>query len=72
MRRFEVANHSCFMIKYSKDHRYSKDSVSTHDKTMTKAASCSQLCQIRETVEQFGVIGIDEGQFVSVHMHSCL
>lgn len=65
MRRFEVANHSCLMIKYAKDQRYSRDSVSTHDKTMTQAASCSQLSQIRETVGQFGVIGIDEGQFVS-------
>lgn len=63
-----MANHSCVMIKYAKDQRYSKDSISTHDKAMTKAASCSHLSQIRETVKQFGVIGIDEGQFVSVHV----
>ena len=57
------------MIKYAKDQRYSRDSVSTHDKTMTQAASCSQLSQIQDTVERFGVIGIDEGQFVSLHLH---
>lgn len=32
MRRFQVANHSCLMIKYSKDDRYDKSSVATHDK----------------------------------------
>lgn len=67
-----MANHSCLMIKYAKDQRYSKDSVSTHDKTMTKAASCSMLSQIMETVEPFSVIGIDEGQFVSFEVHFCV
>ena len=32
MRRFQVANHSCLMIKYSKDNRYDKSSIATHDK----------------------------------------
>ena len=32
VRRFQVANYACIMIKYAKDDRYSNQEVSTHDK----------------------------------------
>jgi len=32
MRRFQVANHSCLMIKYAGDDRYSEADMATHDK----------------------------------------
>ena len=54
------------MVKYSKDDRYSKESISTHDKLVTKATSCSELKNVVEQAKTFGVIGIDEGQFVSL------
>jgi thymidine kinase len=63
IRRFQVANHSCLMIKYSKDDRYSKEDISTHDKLITRATSCSELKTISDQAKSFGVIGIDEGQF---------
>ena len=59
-----MANHSCLMIKYSKDDRYSKEDISTHDKLITRATSCSELKTISDQAKSFGVIGIDEGQFV--------
>ena len=65
MKRFKVANQACMMIKYSKDDRYDRDRIATHDKHVTSAYSCSILEDVKDKVKDFGVIGIDEGQFVS-------
>ena len=32
IKRYQIANHACLMIKYSKDDRYDKNGVATHDK----------------------------------------
>lgn len=32
MKRFQIANHACLIIKYAKDERYDKKGVATHDK----------------------------------------
>ena len=32
IKRYQVANHSCMVIKYEKDNRYDADGVATHDK----------------------------------------
>ena len=45
MRRFQVANHSCLMIKYSKDNRYDKSSVATHDKLVISFL-CSRVTNL--------------------------
>lgn len=66
IKRFQVANHACLMIKYSKDDRYDKSGISTHDHQVTSAFACSQLQEAKDKAKQYGVIGIDEGQFVSV------
>ena len=65
IKRFQVANHACMMIKYSKDDRYDKAGIATHDLHVTSAYACSTLLQMKERAKDFGVIGIDEGQFVS-------
>jgi len=98
MRRFQVANHSCLMVKYSKDDRYDRDAVATHDRSVgtqspivvyalsnkillpsqhththikhrqtTHATSTDRLTSVKKAAKNYGVIGIDEGQFVSVH-----
>jgi len=63
MRRFQVANHSCLMVKYSKDDRYDRDAVATHDRQMTHATSTDRLTSVKKAAKNYGVIGIDEGQF---------
>ena len=53
------------MIKYNKDDRYDQDRIATHDKHVTSAYSCSALEDVKDKAKDYGVIGIDEGQFVS-------
>lgn len=67
------ANRQVLLVKYSKDDRYSSDSVASHDRLMMEdilTISCSNLNPIVSFVEKFKntehepiVIGIDEGQF---------
>ena len=59
------------MIKYSKDDRYDKAAIATHDKHVTSAYACSSLREVKDEAKQFGVIGIDEGQFVSSDYKMC-
>lgn len=39
MKRFQVANHACLMIKYAKDVRYDQNGVSTHDRSVVSLLS---------------------------------
>ena len=74
IKRFETANHKCMVIKYAKDVRYddgdeqAANSISTHDRNKLNATL--KATELSEQVEQlaaaYSVIGIDEGQFVSV------
>lgn len=68
MRRFTVANHSCLMIKYAKDDRYSDEGVATHDHQISSAMLATTLKQTKKEAFKHGVIGIDEGQFVSIKL----
>jgi len=63
MRRYNVANRSCLLIKHANDTRYDEEQVSTHDKHMMEAVPVSTLRQVEEHAANFQVIGIDEGQF---------
>nr|CAP19646.1 thymidine kinase [Suberites domuncula] len=63
MRRFQVANYACLIVKYAKDDRYSNQDVSTHDKQMTAGISATELTEVKKKAKKYGVIGIDEGQF---------
>lgn len=69
MRRLRREVYACrrsFIIKYSKDTRYSSEAMASHDKAMLKVnASVSCLSEIGNDWKEFDVIGIDEGQFFS-------
>lgn len=39
MKRFQVANHACLMIKYAKDKRYDQNGVATHDRSALLSVS---------------------------------
>lgn len=65
LKRYTFAQYRCLMIKYLKDTRYSEESVATHDGQSLPAASCTLLSQTKPMLDNFDVIGIDEGQFVS-------
>ena len=101
VKRFQVANQACLVIKYAKDTRYDQSGVATHDRSatplypsppphtglaccvmkplhvctcvcgsctcrqVTSAVSATELNAMTNTAMKYGVIGIDEGQFVS-------
>ena len=58
-----MAEKECIVIKYANDTRYSEKCVSTHDKQMIEAISCTLLSEVEDKVSHYDVIGIDEGQF---------
>uniref|UniRef100_A0A673JX47 Thymidine kinase n=1 Tax=Sinocyclocheilus rhinocerous TaxID=307959 RepID=A0A673JX47_9TELE len=63
VRRFQVAQYSCLVIKYAKDTRYSQTGMATHDMSTMEAVPASRLRDVRTLALQACVIGIDEGQF---------
>jgi thymidine kinase len=65
LKRYQFANHRCLIIKYQRDTRYDKENISTHDHQTMSAVACLQLDTLLtgDLVDQFSVIGIDEGQF---------
>lgn len=64
-REIQGAGKKCILIKYDKDLRYSSDHVVSHDSVnKMEATSCSdRLSAIFDMLEEYDVIGIDEGQF---------
>merc|ERR1719383_1276252 len=64
LKRYQIANHKCLIVKYAKDDRYDKDGIATHDKQTLPATSIMKMTDISPTtLNSFSVIGIDEGQF---------
>ncbi|XP_061181803.1 thymidine kinase, cytosolic-like [Saccostrea echinata] len=63
MKRYQIASYKCLVIKYSKDDRYEKEGISTHDRQTLPAIPTDVLEQIKAEAENYEVIGIDEGQF---------
>lgn len=63
IKRYHIAKYTCVVIKYENDKRYDDNDVSTHDRQTYKAISATQLCHLKSRLEEFEVIGIDEGQF---------
>jgi thymidine kinase len=69
IRKYEIVDKKCICIKYSKDNRYedvSQESgrqIKTHDKVSYPAIVTSCLHEVMDTVMEYDVIGIDEGQF---------
>ncbi|EGG22668.1 thymidine kinase [Cavenderia fasciculata] len=66
IKRFNLTNQKCLLIKYSKDTRYNEIDRSllyTHDKQNYQAFPCSVLEEAKDKALDYDVIGIDEGQF---------
>jgi len=63
IKRFQIANHKCMVVKYAKDVRYNESALATHDKQTLAAVSCTNLSSLAEKAKDFNIIGIDEGQF---------
>ncbi|AOP31783.1 thymidine kinase [Volepox virus] len=62
VRRYQIAQYKCITIKYSNDNRYGTG-LWTHDRNNFSATETTNLLTIVDTVANFSVIGIDEGQF---------
>ncbi|KAH0629387.1 hypothetical protein JD844_011438 [Phrynosoma platyrhinos] len=63
VRRFQIAQYKCLLIKYAKDTRYCVNGVSTHDRNTMEAVSACCLKDLHQEALSSAVIGIDEGQF---------
>ncbi|CDQ98362.1 unnamed protein product, partial [Oncorhynchus mykiss] len=63
VRRFQIAQYNCLVVKYAKDTRYSEKGMATHDKSTMEAVPANCLSDVRSLALQACVIGIDEGQF---------
>ncbi|XP_050175095.1 thymidine kinase, cytosolic isoform X1 [Myiozetetes cayanensis] len=63
VRRFQLAQYRCLLVKYAKDTRYSSCGVSTHDKSTMEAVPAELLQDVYQEALGAAVIGIDEGQF---------
>uniref|UniRef100_A0A6J0VBW6 Thymidine kinase n=1 Tax=Pogona vitticeps TaxID=103695 RepID=A0A6J0VBW6_9SAUR len=63
VRRFQIAQYKCLLIKYAKDTRYCVNGVSTHDRNTMEAVLACCLKDVHQEALSSAVIGIDEGQF---------
>uniref|UniRef100_A0A3Q3BBR6 Thymidine kinase n=1 Tax=Kryptolebias marmoratus TaxID=37003 RepID=A0A3Q3BBR6_KRYMA len=63
IRRFQVAQYKCLVIKYANDTRYSDTGMATHDRNTMEAMAATCLGDVRPMALKACVIGIDEGQF---------
>ncbi|NWS76161.1 KITH protein, partial [Crotophaga sulcirostris] len=63
VRRFQLAQYQCLLVKYAKDTRYCTSGLSTHDKNTMEALPACVLKDVYQESLSAAVIGIDEGQF---------
>lgn len=67
LQRFKIARYNCLIVKYANDNRYTEgESIATHDKQMLQAVNATKLNDLKNKfniVDDYDVIGIDEGQF---------
>ncbi|KAM9296769.1 thymidine kinase, cytosolic [Gastrophryne carolinensis] len=71
VRRFQIAQYKCMVIKYAKDTRYSKEQLATHDRHTMSAVSACKLADVFLEALNHCVIGIDEGQFFPDTVEFC-
>lgn len=71
VRRFQIAQYNCLVIKYAKDTRYSDNGMATHDKNTMEAVPANCLADVRSLALKACVIGIDEGQFFPDTVEFC-
>lgn len=72
-RRYQIAGKRCLLVKYAKDRRYdgSEEMLVTHDQISYRATSCHQLSELRDLIQKYDVICIDEIQFYPDASHYC-
>ena len=67
LQRFKIARYNCLIVKYANDKRYTEDdAIATHDRQMLQAVNATKLNDLKSKfniVDDYDVIGIDEGQF---------
>jgi len=63
IRRQKIAGQRCLLVKYAADARYSQTCVATHDQQSVPAEAVSRLIELSDSIDDYDVIGIDEGQF---------
>lgn len=63
LKRYQIANHKCLIVKYAHDTRYTSNGLATHDRQTLSAVSTTELTSLKNEAEVYSVIGIDEGQF---------
>ncbi|XP_025892658.1 thymidine kinase, cytosolic isoform X1 [Nothoprocta perdicaria] len=63
VRRFQLAQYRCLLVKYAKDTRYGTAGLSTHDRSTMEALPACLLQDVYQEALGSAVIGIDEGQF---------
>ncbi|GFR78351.1 thymidine kinase [Elysia marginata] len=63
MKRYQIANYQCLVVKYAKDVRYHVSGIATHDRQVLAAVSTENLTDLYSEALKHDVIGIDEGQF---------
>ncbi|XP_069786087.1 thymidine kinase, cytosolic [Narcine bancroftii] len=63
VRRFQIAQYQCLLVKYAKDTRYSNEDLATHDRCTMQAIPATKLSEVYQEALKSAVIGIDEGQF---------
>ena len=72
MRKYVYKAKKTIMIKYYADQRYSeKSEVVTHDLIKYDSINCKLLRNSFDTLKQYDVIGIDEGQFFADLVEVC-
>uniref|UniRef100_UPI00398F0B06 thymidine kinase, cytosolic isoform X1 n=2 Tax=Pristiophorus japonicus TaxID=55135 RepID=UPI00398F0B06 len=63
VRRYQIAQYQCLVVKYAKDNRYNAEDLATHDRCTMQAVPTTNLSEVYEKALNCAVIGIDEGQF---------
>lgn len=61
--RYGLTGKTCILVKYSKDIRYDKNMIVTHDNIKKEAITCTWLYEIDAAIQKYDIIGIDEIQF---------
>lgn len=71
VRRHEIGNRKCIVLKYLNDTRYNNESLVTHDKVEHPAVPVDDLEKVSNIVEKYDCVGIDEGQFMKNLVKYC-